>query len=173
MTVYYMVTNLIDNKGFSRYEGIYKVKGKWYNVFDVLLSMISDMKLNYCDAYVFSEKYVVENIEKLMDYYRDGGLHKLYAFPKGDDMLRYHYDELFIIVYSIWRHEILLVYNEEKYRSYITFKNVEDGKFDAIEFFCYGIEEFESSEIGIKTFDDLKRFKTLREFHEYLVEVIE
>ena len=44
MTVYYMVIRLIDISGSIRDEGIYKIKGRWYNIIDVLLSIASETK---------------------------------------------------------------------------------------------------------------------------------
>ena len=171
--IFYFVIQL-SGGSYEKYVGLYKIKGRWYNIIDVLLSIASETKKSCC-AWVFSEKYVTENIRKLLHYNNEGGMFKLYTYPKGDDMIKYPYDGLFLLCYELEEHKIIFIYNEEKHRTHIIFKNVKDGKFDSIGFFSYGgrPKEIEASEIGVKTLEDLKQFKTLKEFHNFLLEVIE
>jgi len=177
---FYAIRYLIPHEGPISYDGLYKIIGRWSNMFDVLYSFI-DENTYYVVLKVMSEEYVHENLEKLLKTISTEGLERLYDYLSSD-YPKYPYDGLFSVSWEDIENRIELVYScvyEGKMRVcdlIILVKNKNEWEIKEIHLYIGTIRnhyQVSPKKLSLTTIGDLKQFKSLREFHNFLLEVIE
>jgi len=177
MTVYYVVSIFFPRKEKSYPEGIYKVKGKWYNiVIDWIFSLILEnrIKIGSSNTFCATDRVVDENIDFLMSeqYFKDILIDIGYKIKVLQD--KYQFDEVFTFrIYIDDIYDITLNFNNEvgSREEIRIIGSTEDKSIDVI--YILSKPPIHTTKYpDIDSLEKLRKFKTLKDFHK-LLEAIE
>jgi len=191
MTVYYVVYYQ------RKFEGIFKIIGKWYNILiDFIIETIVSKTIKkgvletVTRAIVFSDDFVNKYVYKLLKAYQGYGSQGAYGLQgllfeiTTIQHLEYISCDMVYDVYIRYKRpfvtELSISYfiNNNKYEIIMEIENLYEiiylevyDPIDDITLRQAGPAELNNLEIII--LDDLRKFKTLKEFHNYILEVTE
>ena len=175
MTVFYLVTHIIPKGRKAFREGIYKIIGKWYNVFiDFVFpySFETEKKLKKLyDIYynVVSEDIVKRHVIELVEEYQKSGLIGVYYKYENYKLKYGDCNYGFKICYSFPEHESKIYYflNNKRYEILIRHNPWDYKKIDFMRLYdeIYKMLGYTDE---IRNIDEIRKFTTLKELHNYL-----
>ena len=181
MTVYYVILEKFPEGIFGQHivDGIYKIRGTWFNVIhDIGLRILKDKNLRSILGVSLSEEVVEENIDTLIDPSVEDILEYVYNRAVRIDDRKYAYDQYFTFHFLPFRDlmEIQIVFrNVSRIRCRLEIwtegpNKLRDIKLDEyhdhIPVLRKKLYRDELRRMGLVVLADLRKFKTIKDLYD-------